>query len=248
MLLKRNVPKEAELLPTTCFSSRRPASRGPFFFLSGAATSAVVLLLLLVGRHLLASETRTPTLAEAVTDLTPARSQAQSLAREITEENRRQEATKAAGEAVESRAKAADEASCADNKRECGQWARAGECVRNPQFMQPECCETCTRAPQLSPQLSPAQLREIRPAAQPTPPQPSQQSHLPVIAPCADQSTRCTEWTHAGECTANPAFMHSTCRKSCGACSKQSTGTGLSSATGLSSPAELSRAAGLSAA
>ena len=93
MLLKRHVPKEAELLPTTCFSSRRPASRGPFFLLSGAATSAVVLLLLLVGRHLLASETRTSTLDDAINDLTPARSQPQSLAREVTEDNRRQEAT-----------------------------------------------------------------------------------------------------------------------------------------------------------
>ena len=65
-------------------------------------------------------------------------------------------------------------------------------------------------------------------------PQPSLQSHPPVSAPCVDQSSRCTEWRRAGECTANPAFMLSTCRKSCGACSKQSTGTGLSSATGLS--------------
>ena len=115
MLLKRNVPKEAEILPTTCCSARRPASRGPFYFLSGAATSAVLLLLLLVGRHLLASETGTPTVDEAVNDLS-GRSQPQSLAREVTEEARRREAAKA----VETREKAADEASCVDTRRECG--------------------------------------------------------------------------------------------------------------------------------
>ena len=237
MLLKRNVPREAELLPTTCCSARRPASRGPFYFLSGAATSAVLLLLLLVGRHLLASETGTPTLDEAVNDLSD-RSQPQSLAREVTEEGRRREAAKA----VETREKAADEASCVDTRRECGQWARAGECARNPHFMQSECCETCTPAAGKEP-TSPAQLRAVRPEPKPEPtPQPSLQSHPPVIAPCADQSIRCTEWTHAGECTANPTFMLSTCRKSCGACSKPPTGTGLSSATSLSSATGLSAA------
>lgn len=227
MLVKRNVSKEAELLPTTCFSSRRPASRGPFLLLSASAAGAVVLLLLLVGRHLLGPETRTPTLTEAINDLSPARNQPPALARDVTGDNRRQEATKAAaGE------EATDEASCADNKPECGQWARAGECVRNPHFMRSECCEICTLPTGAEPTVMPAdlsqssRLREIRPAAQPKPPQPLQRSNLPVNAPCADDSTRCAEWSRAGECTANPTFMRSTCRKSCGACSKQPTGTG----------------------
>jgi prolyl 4-hydroxylase len=35
---------------------------------------------------------------------------------------------------------------------------------------------------------------------------------------CSDQHESCPYWTSIGECTANPAYMHTNCPKSCGTC------------------------------
>ena len=40
----------------------------------------------------------------------------------------------------------------------------------------------------------------------------------PRIKACPDAHRLCDEWADAGECDANPAFMHGTCTGSCGVC------------------------------
>lgn len=42
---------------------------------------------------------------------------------------------------------------------------------------------------------------------------------------CIDGDDRCGEWSALGECTKNPAYMLSTCRKACNACKQKTKGT-----------------------
>ncbi|KAL3132857.1 hypothetical protein ABBQ38_006782 [Trebouxia sp. C0009 RCD-2024] len=42
---------------------------------------------------------------------------------------------------------------------------------------------------------------------------------------CIDGDTKCGEWAALGECTKNPAYMMSTCKKACKACSNKGTST-----------------------
>ena len=37
---------------------------------------------------------------------------------------------------------------------------------------------------------------------------------------CADEQSGCASWAAKGECTNNPSYMHSTCAKACGSCTK----------------------------
>ena len=39
-----------------------------------------------------------------------------------------------------------------------------------------------------------------------------------VLDECANEHDNCPAWAKAGECTKNPAFMHSSCAASCGSC------------------------------
>ena len=36
---------------------------------------------------------------------------------------------------------------------------------------------------------------------------------------CRDDNASCDEWAKGGQCAANPAFMHESCRRACGICS-----------------------------
>ena len=42
---------------------------------------------------------------------------------------------------------------------------------------------------------------------------------------CIDGDSKCGEWAALGECTKNPSYMMSTCRKACKACSSKGTST-----------------------
>ena len=39
-----------------------------------------------------------------------------------------------------------------------------------------------------------------------------------AVAPCLDKSSSCVEWAAADECTQNPSYMRTECKKSCGSC------------------------------
>lgn len=70
----------------------------------------------------------------------------------------------------------------------CENWARAGECQRNPKFMSTSCSLSCEKLVV------------------------SQQQH------CTDYESECSAWAEAGECERNRPFMTTSCRLSCGIC------------------------------
>jgi hypothetical protein len=39
--------------------------------------------------------------------------------------------------------------------------------------------------------------------------------------PCKDQHEKCQIWADAGECTANPSWMHTNCQRACELCADQ---------------------------
>merc|ERR1712176_111732 len=53
----------------------------------------------------------------------------------------------------------------------------------------------------------------------PTPPPSTRPATEPVQdGPCEDANDQCLDWAAGGECSANPAYMHESCKLSCGLC------------------------------
>lgn len=89
-------------------------------------------------------------------------------------------------------APASEAAACEDDSIACPQWARLGECEKNPSYMAQTCalsCGTCG---------TPRRAKAAN--------------------ACADGNDRCEEWALTGQCAKNAEFMTATCRKSCGVC------------------------------
>jgi len=82
--------------------------------------------------------------------------------------------------------------SCLDEEEECGEWAAAGECSANAEYMSQHCRGSCGLC------LKPAK------SSQP--------------GPCLDQDEECHAWAAAGECGKNEEYMAAQCKKSCGWC------------------------------
>ncbi len=85
---------------------------------------------------------------------------------------------------------------CVDNAETCATWADAGECEKNPTFMNRECrysCNGCSEddAAAAAPKRDPG---------------------------CADKSPDCGLWAQRGECEANPGYMLVSCASSCDKC------------------------------
>lgn len=83
-------------------------------------------------------------------------------------------------------------AACEDDSIACPQWARLGECTKNPKFMAQTCalsCGMCGKAPRTK-----------------------------KAATCVDSDTNCESWALTGQCVKNPEYMTTHCRKSCGVC------------------------------
>jgi len=80
-----------------------------------------------------------------------------------------------------------------DDSVACPQWARLGECAKNPNYMAQTCplsCGVCDQAP-----------RRTRKAST-----------------CVDEDESCESWALTGQCVKNADFMLAKCRKSCGVC------------------------------
>jgi len=80
---------------------------------------------------------------------------------------------------------------CVDTNSYCPIWAKQGDCLTNPVWMQTNCrksCKTCEGKP-----------------LQPPP-------------GCNDHHVNCQLWVSMGECQRNPLFMHPHCSKSCNTC------------------------------
>jgi hypothetical protein len=89
---------------------------------------------------------------------------------------------------------AANASGCVDLDPSCASWARAGECVQNPVFMNASCrlsCGLCRAS-----------------------------SWLPLRsgAACDDRSSFCGQWAAVGECDSNPMYMRTNCPVTCHLC------------------------------
>merc|ERR1712055_217451 len=91
---------------------------------------------------------------------------------------------------------------CYDQSPGCEEYAKAGECDSNPDFMHAHCkvtCDLCEKGSLLKP------AAEVR-----------------AQKYCYDQSPGCAEYAKAGECDSNPDFMHAHCKVTCDLCEKGS--------------------------
>lgn len=99
-------------------------------------------------------------------------------------------------------ASAAEEAEpCVDKNNRCVEWAAAGECVKNANFMTSRCAKACG---------------QCRRSATPADPKLSGTAEAARGGDVlVDSNTRCPEWAAKGECVINPTFMLSHCRHAC---------------------------------
>ena len=82
---------------------------------------------------------------------------------------------------------------CKDELDNCPAWKNAGECSRNPTFMEGSCrlsCGLCTEA--------------------------DGDAAEDCVNAAAD--SECEYWSTMGECESNPSFMHASCARACGIC------------------------------
>ncbi len=86
-------------------------------------------------------------------------------------------------------------AECTDNRNECADWARTGECESNPAFMVNECRRSCGFCP----------LRATKGGR----------------SLCKDASSYCGEWAAVGECDSNPGYMKLNCPVTCHLCQSE---------------------------
>merc|ERR1712168_1205139 len=85
------------------------------------------------------------------------------------------------------------DAVCSDLNRHCADWARKGECTKNPGYMKVYCKRSCGLCPGGGGGGS-------------------------GCAGCRDQNRNCRHWASIGECRRNPAYMRVYCRYSCRVC------------------------------
>ena len=95
------------------------------------------------------------------------------------------------------------ESTCEDKHTACASWADAGECTRNPHWMEEHCELSCRRWRRSGESSSGIAG--------------SHQEAEPSDA-CVDLMKDCEVWSRAGECESNPSFMRVECRLSCGVC------------------------------
>lgn len=86
---------------------------------------------------------------------------------------------------------------CQDENQSCPEWADAGECNNNPNYMLTSCARSCGSCHQ--------GVEEER--------------YLVSQQLCRDDyDDECGKWAEEGECSINPSFMHARCKYSCWKC------------------------------
>uniref|UniRef100_A0A8J9TAN3 ShKT domain-containing protein n=1 Tax=Phaeodactylum tricornutum TaxID=2850 RepID=A0A8J9TAN3_PHATR len=116
---------------------------------------------------------------------------------------------------------------CADSEALCPDWAKAGECQKNPGYMQLECrhsCDTCVPLHVGMTQIAPLQEAPTQQQVHDRLVQTQQHVHnkakenFNVLHNCLNYHELCTFWAVAGECDNSPDFMLRTCRPACYVC------------------------------
>jgi hypothetical protein len=105
----------------------------------------------------------------------------------------------------------------------CAEWAAAGECQANPDYMRTQCLLACQKvgaAPAAT--AKPAPAATVRPApaaaARPAPAAAAKPTPAAASAPSGPRPVQaCAEWAAAGECQANPDYMRTQCLLACSA-------------------------------
>lgn len=117
---------------------------------------------------------------------------------------------------------------CSNNNKLCQYWTKAGECTKNPAWMNVNCAKSCrlcdskcgnynrnceewarlgecTRNPDYMTIYCPQACHSCRLGTD-------------EDAACKDWNRYCTAWAKNGQCRANPDYMLSYCRKACNQC------------------------------
>ena len=115
---------------------------------------------------------------------------------------------------------------CIDTHDNCEDWAKRGECQKNPQYMLIGCrhsCESCIDIHSLGvPQI--ATKDEERSAIYKHLVETQDFMHrqaehsVKLLTKCVNKHAECTAWAHRGECTTNAGFMLSECGPACRNC------------------------------
>merc|ERR1712136_372752 len=82
------------------------------------------------------------------------------------------------------------DSSCVDRNQYCSDWARRGECRKNPAYMGPNCCKSCKAVT-------------------------TGTTTGTTSSDCRDESKHCSYWAGRGECQKNARYMLQNCCRSC---------------------------------
>lgn len=97
---------------------------------------------------------------------------------------------------------------CVDKASRCAEWAKQGECQRNPPFMSRECRASCGHCQATGDDAKPKD-DERASASKPSSSPPTR------ITAQNEQELRCHAWALQGECEKNEQYMLSKCRNAC---------------------------------
>ncbi|KAL7633441.1 UNVERIFIED_CONTAM: hypothetical protein RMT77_016312 [Armadillidium vulgare] len=116
---------------------------------------------------------------------------------------------------------------CLDSNDYCAQWAQAGECDTNPEWMHPNCKKSCKQCGVCKDNNEWCSEWSKRGECY------KSRDYMEIhckkscsmcngaaggAVDCVDENKYCKAWSEAGECKANPSYMKKSCRKSCKTC------------------------------
>ncbi|KAF0309811.1 Zinc metalloproteinase nas-13 [Amphibalanus amphitrite] len=116
---------------------------------------------------------------------------------------------------------------CTDRNMYCKDWAAAGECGKNPLYMNIYCAKSCDKCSDKSCE----DLNELCPKWAETGECAATPSYMTLYCKkscdlcdgnggmvCNNVNGYCEAWAEMGECDKNPDYMHGSCRKACKLC------------------------------
>jgi hypothetical protein len=114
---------------------------------------------------------------------------------------------------------------CVDAVPACKFWAMAGNCQRDPSYMQKTCLKSChlcgLKNATTAPSTAAPALKIVHVVAPPTMPTTAptrSPTHALCNGTCCDRSQKCAGWAAKGTCTTNNGYMSHHCQMSCGLC------------------------------
>jgi hypothetical protein len=117
---------------------------------------------------------------------------------------------------------------CIDTEEDCSEWAKKGECPKNPQFMLINCRKSCDSCISLhhgdTLQIAPDDKtrRQVLKKLVETQEYQHKEAERAVktLKTCVNKHEMCTQWSLQGECESNASFMQQECAPACRTCDK----------------------------